>query len=115
MGISVAHYPCYTLHDIIPSYVHACPNLDVAIWSGYPPVNMNLLNISGSIVDAKMGDAATAFGYSKKYSRAWHGTIVGQLGYNTSGKDFTPSAYENEKELLFQEAQQQGMSGAVEL
>eukprot|EP01035_Chromulina_nebulosa_P054608 gene54608-74818_t len=58
-----------------------------------------------------MGDSATAFGYSNSLPRAWHGTIVGELGHNYSGKHFTHDAFENERELLFQGVQMAGMSG----
>jgi hypothetical protein len=62
-AISVAHTPCY-MGDILPEWFHVCPQLDVSIWSGCPPANVALLNITSSVVDAEMGDAATAFGFS---------------------------------------------------
>ena len=109
-AISVAHTPCY-MGDILPEWFHVCPQLDVSIWSGCPPANVALLNITSSVVDAEMGDAATAFGFSFGNPRAWHGTIVGLLGKNSTGKHLTPNAFESDQELLFQGAQQQGMSG----
>ena len=110
-AISVAHTPCY-MDDILPEWFHVCPQLDVSIWSGCPPANVALLNITSSVVDAEMGDAATAFGFSFGSPRTWYGTIVGLLGKNSTGKHHTPNAFENDQELLFQGAQQQGLSGA---
>jgi hypothetical protein len=60
-----------------------------------------------------MGDAAIAFGYASELPRAWYGTIVGHLGYNHTGKHFSPNAFENEKQLLFHGVQDAGMSGGA--
>jgi hypothetical protein len=109
-ALSVAHTPCYTNHNI-PSFIVTCDALDVSIWFGLPPRHISLLNISNSVVKASMGDSASAFGFSDSKPRSWHGTITGKLGYNFSGVHFTPSAYENEEELLFTGAQDKGMSG----
>jgi hypothetical protein len=111
-GISVAHTPCY--HDtVIPIYVHACDNLDVSVWDGCPPKDVSLLDITGRIVEAKLGDSAIAFGFSSGLPRAWYGSIVGELGKNYSGVHFTNHAFENSKELLFQGTQNQGQSGGA--
>jgi hypothetical protein len=96
-AISVAHTPCY-MGDILPEWFHVCPQLDVSIWSGCPPANVALLNITSSVVDAEMGDAATAFGFSFGNPRAWHGTIVGLLGKNSTGKHLTPNAFESDQD-----------------
>ncbi len=109
-GISVAHTPCY-YSDEIPNYIEACPELDVSLWTGCPPQGTALLNITGSIVTAKLGDVATVFGFAKSQPRTWKGSIVGHVTTNVSGRHFTHDAFEREGELLFQEVQDLGMSG----
>jgi len=58
-----------------------------------------------------MGDIATAFGFASGRPRSWVGVITGQLGQNFEGVHFSPQAYEDENELIFQASQEFGMSG----
>jgi len=110
-GLSVAHTPCYRYAEAPPDYVKPCPNLDISLWIGCPPKNTFLLNITNSITQAKMGDIATAFGFASGRPRSWVGVITGQLGQNFEGAHFSPQAYEDENELIFQASQEFGMSG----
>ena len=110
-GLSVAHTPCYRYAEAPPDYVKPCPNLDISLWIGCPPKNTFLLNITNSITQAKMGDIATAFGFASGRPRSWVGVITGQLGQNFEGVHFSPQAYEDENELIFQASQEFGMSG----
>jgi hypothetical protein len=115
-GISVAHTPCY-IDDIVPAFINACPKLDVSIWSGFPPDNIHLLNITGSVAVAKIGDVATAFGFADDERRAWKGYISKFKGNqsfedNIECRHFTPFACSHPKELLFAgSSQTYGMSG----
>jgi hypothetical protein len=111
MGISVAHTICAT-PDIPPDFVHACPNLDVSIWSGCPPSQVKLLNITARVASAKIGDSATAFGYFDGQHRAWQGYITKLLGRNVSGRHFAPHPFQHAEELMYAAASQAGgMSG----
>jgi hypothetical protein len=89
--------------------------LDVTLWKGFPPKSVSLLNITGKIAKANMGDDAIAFGFASGVPRSWQGTILGKLGYNTLGRHFGDIAFEHEDELLFNGAQDFGMSGAAVL
>jgi hypothetical protein len=110
-GISVAHTPCY-YPSSPPSFLHACPDVDVSIWAGCPPTNVSLLNISNTIVEAKLGDSATAFGFSGGEYRTWHGYISKRIGRMEPGKHFSPNPPSHESEFLFSAAAQDlGMSG----
>lgn len=113
-GISVAHSPCDNSSVLMkkPSYMHACRRLDVSIWSGCPPKGVALLNISGGVAEAVMGDKATAFGYASTHARSWTAWIVGSYGKSfPEGVHFTNSPPEHMDELLYSGQQQLGMSG----
>jgi len=110
-GISVAHTPCYlSRHHTIPEWVVACPNRDVALWKGCPPAGISLLNITNSVANASLGDAALVFGYADMKKRSWSGNVIG-MGKSYTGHHFTPEAYGHDEELLFTGAQDKGMSG----
>mmetsp|Transcript_10257 Transcript_10257/g.14112 ORF Transcript_10257/g.14112 Transcript_10257/m.14112 type:complete len:307 (+) Transcript_10257:16-936(+) len=110
-GVSIAHTPCF-VGDVIPESLLPCDGIDVTLWKGRPPPSVSLLNITGRIAKANVGDSALAFGFSNDVARSWQGAILGKLGYNTSGRHFTTTAYEHHEELLFSGAQDAGMSGA---
>eukprot|EP00597_Dinobryon_sp_UTEXLB2267_P001521 CAMPEP_0170071998 /NCGR_PEP_ID=MMETSP0019_2-20121128/9745_1 /TAXON_ID=98059 /ORGANISM="Dinobryon sp., Strain UTEXLB2267" /LENGTH=217 /DNA_ID=CAMNT_0010280747 /DNA_START=348 /DNA_END=1001 /DNA_ORIENTATION=+ len=110
-GVSVAHMPCF-VGDVIPEFLLPCHGIDVTLWKGRPPPSVSLLNITGRIAKANVGDSALAFGFSNDVARSWQGAILGKLGYNTSGRHFTTTAYEHHEELLFSGFQDRGMSGA---
>lgn len=110
LGISVAHFPCYQYHTI-PSFVVGCPGVDVSLWIGCPPAHVSLLNITNSVVTAKLGDHAMVFGLVNDRPRIWTGHIAGWLGRNSTGHHFSPNIPENANELVFQGAQEVEMSG----
>jgi len=109
-GISVAHFPCY-IGDSIPDYISPCANLDVSIWSGCPPEDVSLLNITGRVAKAEIGNSALALGLTGGVPRIWEGIITGHVGKNTSGRHFTGRAYAHAEELICQGSQRAGMSG----
>ena len=110
-GISVAHVLCFHNH-FIPQFILPCNGLDVSIWKDCPPQHISLLNISDTnVATAKLGDFATVFGYTNDQARTWRGSIVGYLNSNSSGVHFTNQVFDHAEELLFQGAQESGMSG----
>jgi hypothetical protein len=91
--------------------MHVCKDLDISILKDCPPNDLHLLNLTGNTAQAMLGDSAVAFGYASRKRRAWQGTIVGEIGYEHNGMHFSNDAFVNPRQLLFQGAQDLGMSG----
>jgi hypothetical protein len=103
-------------HHKIPEFVIPCVGLDVSLWNQCPPSTISLLNITDSVVTAKLGDFATVFGFTNNQARIWKGHIAGHDGESKPGWHFSPEVPQHEDELIFQGSQDLGMSdgGALE-
>lgn len=113
-GVSVAHVPCNV--EDVPGYLHACPRLDVSIWSGVPPLHVHLLNITNRCAEPCLGDSATSFGFTGKRRQSWEGRLSGKMEDIESTENCrhfsSDHAWSHPKELSFSAAcQSSGMSG----
>eukprot|EP01031_Cornospumella_fuschlensis_P031650 gene31650-38250_t len=111
-AVSVAHAPCY-LGDELPSLLLFCPELDISLWKGCPPSGASLLNISSRIALARLGDTVTVFGFADGVARTWSGSIASYVGKTSIGRHSHPNPSEHAEELVFQGAQERGMSGGA--
>jgi peptidoglycan hydrolase CwlO-like protein len=115
-GLTVAHTPCFWRdkppHELIP-----CKNLDVSIIRGCPPVGSGLLNLTGSITVAKLGDDVMSCGFAAVgEKRCWFGTVAGEWGTTVNSVHFTSRAFEHKEYILIAGASQdRQMSGSAVL
>jgi hypothetical protein len=82
-GLTVAHADCKQAPH--PKWLVPCAGLDIAIVIGCPPKEASsVMNITGRVVPAKMGDSASLFGFIKdgEQERASIGNLVGVYGTN---------------------------------
>ncbi len=77
-GLTVAHTPC-TWKQAPPHELIACPNLDVSLMKTCPPARAGILNITGSVTFAPVGDQVMSCGFlASGATRCWFGTVAGK-------------------------------------
>ena len=61
-GLTVAHTPC-TWKQAPPHELIAFPDLDVSLMKTCPPTGVGILNITGSVTNAHVGDQVVSCGF----------------------------------------------------
>ena len=114
-GLTVAHADCQ--EEPYPEWLVPCPGLDVAIMVGCPPASVSVMNITGRVVSARMGDSASLFGFIEGglQERASIGNLVGVYGIKQTGKHFSSRVIEHSDSWVYQGDIFAGMSGSCVL
>ena len=63
-----------------------------------PPAGAGILNITGSVTFAPVGDQVMSCGLGA--TRCWFGTVAGKTGKTVKSTHFTPIAFEHEDYIL---------------
>jgi outer membrane murein-binding lipoprotein Lpp len=115
-GLTVAHTPCFW-KDKPPPEIIPCEDMDVSLIKSCPPAHSGLLNLSGSVTVAQLGDEVMSCGFaSVGAKRCWFGTVAGKWGNTVKSVHFTSKAFEHEEYILIAGASQdKQMSGSAVL
>ena len=111
-GLTVTHFDCEQAPH--PEWLVPCPGLDIAILTGCPPdVVSSVMNITGRVVPAKMGDSASLLGFVYgNQERASIGNLVGVYGIEQKGQHFSSHVFDS---WIYQGDIFAGMSGSCVL
>ena len=114
-GLTVAHADCKQAP--YPKWLVPCPGLDIAIMVDCPTESVSVMNITGRVVSAKMGDSASLFGFieSGSQERASIGNLVGVYGVERKGEHFSSLVVEHPDSWIYQGDIFAGMSGSCVL
>ena len=115
-GLTVAHTPCFWKDKPPPEFI-ACQEMDVSLIKSCPPAHSGLLNLTGSVTVAQLGDEVMSCGFaSVGVKRCWFGTVAGKWGNTAKSVHFTSKAFEHKEYILIAGASQdQQMSGSAVL
>lgn len=109
MDVSVSHYNCSS--DGPPSYVLACPKVDIALFDHCPSSGYAL---NGDMhTNILLGDEVVSYGFSK-FSKAWKGMLLSEVGKDESNfPPFQGLSNVPADAYMFSGLQDRGMSGGA--